>query len=910
MSPEDRALRQALEALAFEGIATPAPGGWRLGGMAIRAPHRVLATGRVRLLGRPLRDDGRALSLDDLARALRDAGHDADPLMTALRRSAAFLRQAGPVPPARHLLRGPALEAALIEGHPYHPAFKSRIGFSDADNREFGPESGACIRPVWLRADGIERHGTDIAAGMAAPGALPVHPWQWRRMAPDLAPLIARGAVRVLPDRGPDMQATASLRTLAPRAGGCHLKLSLGVGVTSSTRDLPPWSVRVAPAISGWLAAVVASDPALAGLRILREHGAALLRPDLWGGRMAAIRRDAPPADAVPVSAFALDDGAGGLVIDPWLARHGTRAWVARFLALLAPVWHLMGHHGIGLEAHGQNLLVEIRDGWPEALVARDFAESLEYVPHLLARPDLAPDLSAIDPALGTAPDGMFHRMADARDLADLVMDCLVVHVLSDLAWALHRTGRLPEPQFWAMARDALTGLADHAARAPDITAESLAARLLGRTATHSVPNPLARTPDPRTAPMPETRFRIDDRLIDPAATDLPDMLAGRDPDRTRVAVHLSDPARALSAILRLRDAGASCHPVAADTPPAAALALAGRSGCDRMLTDQGLIALGRDAPHAPGGVLIQASSGTTGAPKIIARAWAEIATEIDAYLRAFPEAQAMTPVIAAPVTHSYGLIAGVMVGQARGHVPVVVAGANPRRILRLLGDCADPLLYAAPPLLHVLARMAGPGGIHAAMSSGTVLPRPWFDALRGACVHFFQQYGCSEAGCCAIAADPRSPEDMGAPLPHLRIAAGADAPAPVQVAASGRIVETGDLGVIDARGHLIFAGRAAEVIDVAGFNIHPAEIEAAALTCAGITDAVAFALPDPRSHQRPGLAVAGGTAPETLRAHLARLLSPRQQPVRIFHLPALPRGANGKISRRALAAQLTETAR
>ena len=144
-------------------------------------------------------------------------------------------------------------------------------------------------------------------------------------------------------------------------------------------------------------------------------------------------------------------------------------------------------------------------------------------------------------------------------------------------------------------------------------------------------------------------------------------------------------------------------------------------------------------------------------------------------------------------------------------------------------------------------------------------------------------------------------------PLPHARLQAGRDAPGPVSVHAAGATVQTGDLGVIDARGHLIFAGRQAEVIDVAGLNVYPAQIEAAALSLPGITDAVAFAVPDPVAHQRPALAYAGDIAEARLDAHLAALLSPRQRPVRLVRLPALPRGANGKIARRALAETLLE---
>ncbi|WP_194885759.1 hypothetical protein [Paracoccus sp. NBH48] len=128
-------------------------------------------------------------------------------------------------------------------------------------------------------------------------------------------------------------------------------------------------------------------------------------------------------------------------------------------------------------------------------------------------------------------------------------------------------------------------------------------------------------------------------------------------------------------------------------------------------MTDEGLQGLGQDAPHAPGGVLIQTSSGTTGAPKIIARSWAAIQTEIDAYLYAFPQAAGMTPVIAAPITHSYGLIAGVLVGQARGHAPVVLDHANPRAILRQLAPVprsADLCRTAAAACAGAVGRGAG----------------------------------------------------------------------------------------------------------------------------------------------------------------------------------------------------------
>lgn len=914
---EARVLRQLIEALAFEGLLPPCPGGWEVAGLVIRAPYRVGGFGRIRLLGEAQGADGLPLRRTELLAALAAAGFDTALLGTALGRTAHFLRAAGPVRRHRLMLRGAALDAALIEGHPYHPCFKSRIGFSDTDNAVFGPEGGQGFRALWLAADPalVTATGTPLAEGsgvQAPPGRalMPVHPWQWRHLMRDPAVMawLAEGRLSLLGEGGPLMRATQSLRTLAPMAaGGDHLKLSLAVGITSSVRDIAPWSVAVAPAISGWLGRVVAEDPAFARwpLTILPEHGAAILGRERLGGRLAALRRSPPPEGAVPVNALTLAEPDGTPLIAPWLARHGVARWVSRLLEVLVlPVWHLMCAHGIGLEAHGQNLLITHDEGWPTGLVARDFHESLEYVPGLLAHPELlpdlaAPDLSAVDPGFASAADGTYHRMGAGHDLRDLVVDCLGVHVLADLAHVLHREGWLPEAQFWAACRALLPEGTPPALglHAPLLPAERLAGRVLGaRPESHFVPNPLAERP----LPMPE--FFIDSTRIDPQALDLPDLLGGADPARARIALHLSDKATCLAQILRLRDCGASVYPIHPETPAEQAQDLARRAGCTRLATDQGVRDLQAMAPDCPGGVLIQMSSGTTGAPKVIARTWAAIETEIAAYLQAFPEGADHTPVIAAPITHSYGLIAGALVGMARGKVPLILDSANPLKILRQLAGIEAPLLYAAPALLHALARLAGPGKLPAAvMSSGTVLPQPWFDTIKAAARGLYQQYGCSEAGCLSLTIAPSAPEDMGLPLPHLRLLAGTSAPAPVQVEGGP---DTGDLGVIDARGHLIFAGRAAEVIDVAGINVYPAEIERVALACPGVSDAVAFALPDASAHQRPGLAFTGSVSVAALEAHLAAGLSPRQRPLRLFAVEAMPRGPGGKVSRRDLAAR------
>jgi siderophore synthetase component len=42
------------------------------------------------------------------------------------------------------------LESLVVDGHRYHPTYKSRLGFNAVDNAEYGPEFGRVIRPVWV----------------------------------------------------------------------------------------------------------------------------------------------------------------------------------------------------------------------------------------------------------------------------------------------------------------------------------------------------------------------------------------------------------------------------------------------------------------------------------------------------------------------------------------------------------------------------------------------------------------------------------------------------------------------------------------------------------------------------------------------------------------------------------------
>ena len=986
--PEERVLRQLAEAILFEGLADLEPVwgdthgrlDWRIG------PHRFRATGSLGPFGRP-RLDASSVEMAEAAGAWQGAELaalvDALPATPECRaRLLAELRQTIELcdwnartlrlPERRGLAFAP-LDAALWEGHPYHPSFKARTGFSLDDHGRYGPEGGAPFRLEWLalRRDAVALSlpDTDVAFWRAELGAeadvladrlhraglslethalLPVHPWQLERLrAGPLQPWLAEGRAVPLGTAGARYRASQSLRTLHnlddPHAAS--VKLALNLVSTSSLRTLDPRFVLTAPALSGWLAGLVAGDPLLRGryrIDILREYAAILAdRDGPLKGQLAAIWRESPdlsPGEAaLPFNALGVREADGTAFVAPWLARYGLADWLDRLIEVaVLPVWHLLVAHGVALEAHGQNMILVHRDGWPERVILRDFHESAEYVPDFVAEPSRVPDFGAIDPAHAGPVDDRFHAMRSPATLAELVTDSLFVFSLCEVTHLLACAHGLDEAAFWPrLGRRLRThaaehGLGDRFARlqvdAPLLRVEGLLSRKLGcaeARCSRSVPNALFSLPKPlalpKPLPLPRHRFgaamiEIDGREItadamDAAVARIASRARLRPGGGERVAMRLRDTAEGLAFILAARQLGVTLLPIHPSLPDAGARRLAERAGCHRLFLDdlEGEVLQGA-APVVPGeGHLLQMSSGTTGEPKCIARPWRAVEREIESYVAAFPEPNGMTPVLACPTTHSYGLICGLLVGLRRGRAPVVLDTTNPKYLLRRLREIDKPLLYTSPALLHTLARLLPEGErMHAAMTSGTLLPAPWFAAIRSRVVHLFQQYGCSETGCIAVNPDLRQADIIGRPLSHHRVRAGegAERPDEIVVEGEGGSVRTADLGYLRPDGMLVFVSRMGDTINVSGLNVYPAEVEDVVMAMPGVTDAVAFARPDPFAGERVMLVFSAENTvpPRALQDWCRRWLAGHQVPGAAVQVGAIPRMANGKISRREVA--------
>ncbi|OOG71244.1 Long-chain-fatty-acid--CoA ligase FadD13 [Ensifer sp. M14] len=410
--------------------------------------------------------------------------------------------------------------------------------------------------------------------------------------------------------------------------------------------------------------------------------------------------------------------------------------------------------------------------------------------------------------------------------------------------------------------------------------------------------------------------IRIDDRLHDNAyfeetSARLAAQIGLKDRDDGRYAVCFAETVEWLALFFAIRKAGASVLPIHPGTPYAAARKLAVGAGCDRLFYNS-LTAevLERSADVSPVGTLLQMSSGTTGAPKCVARSWEDIDAEIESYIATFREPEGMTPVVACPTTHSYGLICGILVALKRRQTPVVVSTANPKYLLKVLRETERPLLYSSPAILHTLARFLPEGEqFHATMTSGTLLPDPWFAQIRAKSQHMFQQYGCSEAGCIAINPDVTTAGDMGFVLPHLLPQTGSSAEDASEIVVTkddGIAIHTRDLGYRRDDGMLVFVSRMDDMINVSGLNVYPRDVEDAVMAMPAVGDAVAFRMGDRFAGERVALLFSADEtiAPQAIREWCSRHLASHQLPMDIRQVDAIPRQANGKISRREVAAR------
>jgi fatty-acyl-CoA synthase len=121
----------------------------------------------------------------------------------------------------------------------------------------------------------------------------------------------------------------------------------------------------------------------------------------------------------------------------------------------------------------------------------------------------------------------------------------------------------------------------------------------------------------------------------------------------------------------------------------------------------------------------------------------------------------------------------------------------------------------------------------------------------------------------------------------------------------NGRWLKAGDFGAWDGAGRLVVLDRRTDRFVVGGENVSPEEVERALRTHPAIADVGVVGIPSGAwGHEvtavvelRPGATL----TLDALTAHARPALSAFKLPRRLVLAPSLPRGASGKLLRRAL---------
>jgi acyl-CoA synthetase (AMP-forming)/AMP-acid ligase II len=117
--------------------------------------------------------------------------------------------------------------------------------------------------------------------------------------------------------------------------------------------------------------------------------------------------------------------------------------------------------------------------------------------------------------------------------------------------------------------------------------------------------------------------------------------------------------------------------------------------------------------------------------------------------------------------------------------------------------------------------------------------------------------------------------------------------------------LHTGDLGHLDAEGHLYVVDRLKELIKYKGFQVPPAELEAVLLRHPDVTDAAVVGLPDEEAGEIPvgyiTLRPGASASREEIMQFAAAQVASYKQIRRLEVVEAIPKSASGKILRRVL---------
>lgn len=348
--------------------------------------------------------------------------------------------------PRIHQNRFLEAEQSLLFGHASHPTPKSRQGMTVWQQNAYAPELAGRFQLHYFRVNKA-CVAEDSAAALSATAMakslikddeatrnlpddqilIPAHPLQaqWLLLQPTVQTAIRQGAIHPLGALGPAFSATSSVRTLYSEQSEWMLKFSIPVKVTNSLRVNKMPELRAGVVMARLIRQTgfaesqpnfrILQDPAYLTVNLpgQAESGFEVIfreNPFLEGDNQGVISIAALTQNPLPGRDSRLFNLIEGVALNENRSLAAvSQDWFQHYLACaIAPALQLYDEHGIALEAHQQNSLLDIRGGYPGGYYYRDnqgyyLSESLRE------------SLTALCPDVTQTPE-LFYRDAMIRD--------------------------------------------------------------------------------------------------------------------------------------------------------------------------------------------------------------------------------------------------------------------------------------------------------------------------------------------------------------------------------------------------------------------------------------------------------------------------------------------------------------
>ena len=376
------------------------------------------------------------------------------------------------------------------------------------------------------------------------------------------------------------------------------------------------------------------------------------------------------------------------------------------------------------------------------------------------------------------------------------------------------------------------------------------------------------------------------------------------------VSLCINNPFDLLAFITFLKDNNSSVFLIHSESPLEGALEQSKKVGASFLIyNDWHTLTELQEGQILADSYLLQMSSGTTNKPKIIKRTWMEIDKEIHSYNSSFPHSKEDQPIILVPVSHSYGLITGVLASVERGLIPKIITNKNPKYYIKTILESTHPLIYGIPFYFNLLESFKNNDIRYSKIvSSGAPLTQNILENLNKKSEFVMQQYGCTEVGCISFSIGTAESTDVGQPLKHLSVSIDLDEESKnnygeIIVNYDNKKIETKDYGFLSESGSIHILNRMDDLINVSGQKVVPSEVESVILSITDISEAIVYRGYHTVWGECVKLVVTckNDVPLSYIKSYCTKFLPKYKIPTDIKIIKNIPKTANGKISRKLI---------